>query len=85
MLFQSTLPRGSDGEAVYPKLRSTISIHAPSRERQGTLRKSIKQTIFQSTLPRGSDFGNRRLPLAITISIHAPSRERPLDVQEVQE
>ena len=33
-LFQSTLPRGSDGSGKSTSLRNFISIHAPSRERR---------------------------------------------------
>ena len=33
-LFQSTLPRGSDNLDYYKRLVTSISIHAPSRERQ---------------------------------------------------
>ena len=55
---------------------SSISIHAPSRERRTGRVESEVQRIFQSTLPHGSDQDkvNPRCPLAI--SIHAPSRER---------
>ena len=56
IIFQSTLPRGSDGSLTV-KGNSTIiiSIHAPSRERLLLLSRQIITLVFQSTLPRGSD------------------------------
>ena len=56
VLFQSTLPRGSDYErAARGGTRYTISIHAPSRERLLLIIRPLNNLIFQSTLPRGSD------------------------------
>ena len=55
ILFQSTLPRGSDNEFITCLLYNKISIHAPSRERPFTVPLSCLTTLFQSTLPRGSD------------------------------
>ena len=53
--FQSTLPRGSDPESMTGILCSSISIHAPSRERQLLVGALAVLFLFQSTLPRGSD------------------------------
>ena len=79
ILFQSTLPHGSDNilcrlwQAV-----KLISIHAPSRERPVFSIVIAATLLFQSTLPHGSDVvrlcASGRI---VTISIHAPSRERP--------
>ena len=77
-IFQSTLPRGSDGTGklyYFPKEHfnprslagataesvhliknyKSISIHAPSRERQNLFFVWLAVPLFQSTLPRGSD------------------------------
>ena len=54
-----------------------ISIHAPSRERQGELMNPPFVQQFQSTLPHGSDKDySQLLTPTLCISIHAPSRER---------
>ena len=55
MVFQSTLPRGSDAGLLSSSFLSAISIHAPSRERQTLYKRDLQLFIFQSTLPRGSD------------------------------
>ena len=55
LLFQSTLPRGSDTGYLPPVRALLISIHAPSRERPDTLKSHKYSCLFQSTLPRGSD------------------------------
>ena len=55
LIFQSTLPRGSDFNALYIVANSSISIHAPSRERRSTGTDKAFFFQFQSTLPRGSD------------------------------
>ena len=55
ILFQSTLPRGSDRPRTPSVCQFSISIHAPSRERLLEIGIHLLQTIFQSTLPRGSD------------------------------
>ena len=79
MIFQSTLPRGSDLVADDAMKNFIISIHAPSRERLTARRSALHCSIFQSTLPRGSDCDIViHNPSAIGISIHAPSRERPV-------
>ena len=55
-LFQSTLPHGSDLIVTKPSLKiSSISIHAPSRERQIVTSCQRRDFPFQSTLPHGSD------------------------------
>ena len=41
VVFQSTLPRGSDIMPLSQTARCAISIHAPSRERQGIITPSI--------------------------------------------
>ena len=53
--FQSTLPRGSDGDIMSLFGIGAISIHAPSRERPNSLLQQSSPARFQSTLPRGSD------------------------------
>ena len=76
-LFQSTLPRGSDGYIHWLALQGTISIHAPSRERLSSLSWTSAALLFQSTLPRGSDTSATSITInQFRISIHAPSRER---------
>ena len=57
LIFQSTLPRGSDGDGFcFTGGKGIISIHAPSRERHIIISLSKRHRIlFQSTLPRGSD------------------------------
>ena len=55
LIFQSTLPRGSDHKLIFAVLSSIISIHAPSRERHNLPLCSSLLLQFQSTLPRGSD------------------------------
>ena len=56
LVFQSTLPHGSDlnNELTKAKIK-TISIHAPSRERPRFESAFVIFVLFQSTLPRGSD------------------------------
>ena len=75
--FQSTLPRGSDATSSAHCAATSISIHAPSRERRIGFNKTFDTQGFQSTLPRGSDWKCSIKIIGITISIHAPSRERP--------
>ena len=54
--FQSTLPYGSDRQLyLFFKVRSSISIHAPLRERQKAVQGKNYSQRFQSTLPYGSD------------------------------
>ena len=77
LLFQSTLPRGSDSAIL--NLDVLLSYFNPRSLAGATknLRSKKNSKIFQSTLPRGSDVvdllshAQRR-----KISIHAPSRER---------
>ena len=78
MVFQSTLPRGSD-----KKRRRALRLAEDFNPRSlagATLRllKIGKEIfIFQSTLPRGSDIPQPQVNCRIKlISIHAPSRER---------
>ena len=56
--FQSTLPHGSDNIGVKFRNNGSISIHAPSRERQIEVMSIRQLSIFQSSLPRGSDSPN---------------------------
>ena len=58
--FQSTLPRGSDATSSAHCAATSISIHAPSRERRIGFNKTFDTQGFQSTLPRGSDNPTRR-------------------------
>ena len=56
LLFQSTLPHGSDLlQHQYEDQKTPISIHAPSRERPKGKKFLFSQIRFQSTLPHGSD------------------------------
>ena len=69
---------GATQRSCLVKLRTQISIHAPSRERPRIRTYNTKETAFQSTLPRGSDLMLIvKLKSVRLISIHAPSRERP--------
>ena len=78
LVFQSTLPRGSDRFLVVVPAPASISIHAPSRERHKANQLWYDMSIFQSTLPRGSDdYCCKEAYESFIISIHAPSRERP--------
>ena len=45
-LFQSTLPRGSDGISYYIRREIRISIHAPSRERLDIYAEQCTPTYF---------------------------------------
>ena len=68
---------GATSGAVNYSYGVTISIHAPSRERQQQGLPCVLRNRFQSTLPRGSDQQLLAEADAIkAISIHAPSRER---------
>ena len=55
LLFQSTLPHGSDDKQYISQDIVDISIHAPSRERPFFFRRCCCRVTFQSTLPHGSD------------------------------
>ena len=55
LLFQSSLPHGSDLEEVATASLPQISILAPSRERQLTAYYLLLCGKFQSSLPHGSD------------------------------
>ena len=55
VLFQSTLPHGSDDPVLAAAGVTIISIHAPSRERPRAADEIKSEVIFQSTLPHGSD------------------------------
>ena len=56
VIFQSTLPRGSDvAFTAFFYGNVVISIHAPSRERLMDMVSFSTTVEFQSTLPRGSD------------------------------
>ena len=61
IIFQSTLPRGSDLLTDMTYHDGMLSIHAPSRERLLLLSNLPVMLLFQSTLPRGSDFVPSRL------------------------
>ncbi len=78
LVFQSTLPRGSD---YNPFQCLPAANHFNPRSLAGATRRSMRilycASTFQSTLPRGSDnlvFVVERF--LFPISIHAPSRER---------
>ena len=77
MIFQSTLPRGSDSWVI-AKFGTDANFN-PRSLAGATFRSCTLQGLylFQSTLPRGSD----QIPFYHhhflgNISIHAPSRER---------
>ncbi len=55
ILFQSTLPYGSDKTCTCWRFNSRISIHAPLRERLMLKALWVLIITFQSTLPYGSD------------------------------
>ena len=55
ILFQSTLPCGSDLRCPHDYKCRYISIHAPLRERPDGGKKLLPLFGFQSTLPCGSD------------------------------
>ena len=77
VLFQSTLPRGSDLGIFFVILYDKISIHAPSRERlclPFTFQTSIGISIHAPSRERLQAIGKE--PFWKEISIHAPSRER---------
>ena len=67
---------GATGLIGFCSVGSTISIHAPSRERRCVYVQSNSRAEFQSTLPRGSDQNVTGRDFLAAISIHAPSRER---------
>ena len=76
LIFQSTLPYGSDIRYRAANSCKRISIHAPLRERFSSP-DNIKATkTFQSTLPYGSDDVTAFTINQFRISIHAPLRER---------
>ena len=77
IVFQSTLPRGSDLAYSFFafNLRSFQST-LPRGSDFLSLFDLIIAHLFQSTLPRGSDQAAAAVVLLHGISIHAPSRER---------
>ena len=78
MLFQSTLPRGSDTLRDLSETLGKISIHAPSRERLPV--PFSKACIIHISIhaPSRERLSKQNAKLqAEVISIHAPSRERP--------
>ena len=83
--FQSTLPHGSDPDALaVMMLHSAISIHAPSRERLA--RNCTFKTFTSDFNPRsltGATDALEALNTVSLISIHAPSRERPVEKVKV--
>ena len=81
-LFQSTLPRGSDGYIHWLALQGTISIHAPSRERLSLSFGGFKIILYFNprSLAGATGMPDHRSPPPLGISIHAPSRERPLEM-----
>ena len=76
--FQSTLPHGSDRERTQRHAAHGISIHAPSRERQGLLQLlAIGAGISIHAPSRERPLGALTVgKIKSVISIHAPSRER---------
>ena len=81
ILFQSTLPRGSDRATL--DLRCFSDYFNPrslAGATAGYSKKTAGVQAFQSTLPRGSDLLSLPITSAVFISIHAPSRERPVEL-----
>ena len=80
MIFQSTLPRGSDTLVFGAGSEIAISIHAPSRERRvyfGHIKHTHQISIHAPSRERPSINADTATPTSI--SIHAPSRERRAD------
>ena len=78
LLFQSTLPHGSDVVVLISYFAMLISIHAPSRERRRLLSYCcMHKGYFNPRSLTGATFCLLWACLRQPISIHAPSRERP--------
>ena len=77
LLFQSTLPYGSDQDDYGCRAWATISIHAPLRERLhiGISRAVASCISIHAPLRERLD-GDSAHESAASISIHAPLRER---------
>ena len=75
--FQSTLPRGSDACLYSFLIRASISIHAPSRERQQCVCLPDRIRHFNPRSLAGATGSVFNFFKKNWISIHAPSRERP--------
>ena len=78
LLFQSTLPRGSDRNRGLRAKETVISIHAPSRERRHQARPRGRRNYFNPRSLAGATHQTLAVAPVIAISIHAPSRERQL-------
>ena len=77
MIFQSTLPRGSDGIFNGTGKRHIISIHAPSRERLYSVLQSTSIFFISIHAPSRERLTDGEVTAVLLhISIHAPSRER---------
>ena len=77
LLFQSTLPHGSDRiSPLFLFIFFHISIHAPSRERQGEQCDGQICCYFNPRSLTGATSIWVAILLCTIISIHAPSRER---------
>ena len=75
--FQSTLPRGSDGEPYHFQVRLIeISIHAPSWERRCHRGILHVQIYFNPRSLVGATNQHPAISIVANISIHAPSWER---------
>ena len=77
-IFQSTLPRGSDSINNFSLVSSSsISIHAPSRERPFITAVAFLRLPISIHAPsRERQLSKDPINIHIAISIHAPSRER---------
>ena len=83
LVFQSTLPRGSDEAKEKILKHRQISIHAPSRERRGLICAVSRRTLFQSTLPRGSDLKSRlTLPSVLVFQSTLPRGSDLVNMQK---
>ena len=79
ILFQSTLPYGSDGQFLFLQfLLFVISIHAPLRERHRAAKEKVEAAHFNPRSLTGATMLCVWLREACDISIHAPLRERPM-------
>ena len=76
ILFQSTLPYGSELQATSLTSVAIISIHAPLRERPTICRTDHDKIHFNPRSLTGANSNSNFWFLVTLISIHAPLRER---------
>ena len=79
LVFQSTLPHGSDYRVCFCK-KMHLNFNPRSLTGATALSTSkLRVCTFQSTFPHGSDAASEMSADGKIISIHAPSRERHMD------